>query len=165
MTKFFIIFLFLPLSINVLAHDFYFSFAELQYNQKEQKIEVSISVTGHDFEKYLTEKEVGLPQLEDCKGQPMDMIILEDEINNGFQLSQGDDKIQLHLLGMNVKDDGEVVFFLSSSTLEKPKEIEVRFDLLMNFYIKQQNKLTLFKPNGKEYFSFLSTRPKRTIKL
>ena len=80
MTKFFIIFLFLPLSINVLAHDFYFSFAELQYNQKEQKIEVSISVTGHDFEKYLTEKEVGLPQLEDCKGQPMDMIILEDEL-------------------------------------------------------------------------------------
>jgi hypothetical protein len=137
----------------------------MQYNSKTNKIEVSLEVTGHDFEDYLKDKGVLIPQLEECLGQAMYMTLIQKEISKGFEIMVKGVPLTLDLIGMKINDNDQVVFFLSSRKIQKPDTLEVRFDLMMNFFPLQQNKITVFKPSGKEFVTFLNTRPKRTIEL
>lgn len=146
-------------------HEYFFGFAELQYNEETHKIEVSIAVTGHDFEQYLEEKEIEIPSLEECVGQKIHLNKIEDEIRNGFQVYDGKDLLRLDLLGMEINNKDQAIFYLSSRELKKPESLVVRFDLLMNYYIKQQNKLTVFNDGKKEFYAFLNTGPERKIDL
>lgn len=157
--------IFLSFSLQSLAHEFYFSFAEMQYNEKSEQFEISLEVTGHDLEDYLKEKGIIIPRLEDCVGKPFYLNMIEKELSNGFQILVKNSPLALDLVGMKINDNDQVVFFLTSRKMEKPKSIEIQYDLLMNFFPLQQNKLTLFKPEGKQFVTFLSTRTKRTIEL
>ena len=58
MKKFLFIFFFTCFSTSLNAHEFYFSFAEVEYNEVSGKLEVSLSVTAHDFDLYLEKKEL-----------------------------------------------------------------------------------------------------------
>lgn len=160
------LFALLSLSLVFMSfHEYFFGFAELQYNKKSQKIEVSIAVTGHDFEQYLEEKGIEVPSLEECVGQKIYLSKLEDEIGNGFQIFDGEDELKMDLLGMEVNNRDQAIFYLSSREIKKPESLVVRFDLLMNYYIKQQNKLSVFKEGKKEFYAFLNTGPERKIDL
>lgn len=146
-------------------HEYFFGFAEMQYNEDTQKLEVSVSVTGHDFEQYLNEKDIGIPPLEECVGQTIHLKKIEKEIRNGFQVKENDRELHFDLIGMEVNKKDQAIFYLTSRKMEQPNHLFVRFDLLMNYFIKQQNKLTVFKDGKKEFYSFLNTRPERKIDL
>jgi hypothetical protein len=146
-------------------HEYFLGFAEMQFNDKSKKLEISIAVTGHDLEQYLDEKEVNVPKLEECINQPIHLAKIEKEIQNGFQVNVGDKSLHLDLIGMEVNNRDQAIFYLTSREIEKPKELTVRFDLLMNYFIKQQNKLTVFKNGKKEFYAFLKTGPERKIDL
>jgi len=152
-------------SFQLSAHEFYFSFAEMQYNEKTEQFEISLEVTGHDLEDYLADQGISIPRLEECVGKPIYLSMIEQEISKGFQILVKGNKLQLDLVGIKINDNDQVVIFLTSRKMEKPKTIEVQYDLLMNFFPLQQNKLTLFKPEGKQFVTFLNTRSKRTIEL
>lgn len=155
----------LAFSFQLSAHEFYFSFAEMQYNEKTEQFEISLEVTGHDLEDYLNDQGVSIPRLEECLGKPIYLSMIEKEIANGFQVIVKGKSLSLDLVGMKINDNDQVVFFLTSRKMEKPKSIEIQYDLLMDFFPLQQNKLTLFKPEGKQFVTFLNTRSKRTIEL
>lgn len=155
----------LSFSLQLNAHEFYFSFAEMQYNEKSGQFEVSLEVTGHDLEDYLKDKGIIIPRLEDCVGKPLYLNMIQQELSSGFQIMVKNAPLILDLVGMKVNDNDQVVFFLTSRKMERPKTIDIQYDLLMNFFPLQQNKLTLFKPEGKQFVTFLNTRPKRTIEL
>lgn len=159
-----VILFFMSLSFMSL-HEYFFGFAELQYNENSQKIEVSVAVTGHDFEEYIEEKGIEIPPLEECVGQKIHLNKIEGEITNGFQIYDGDDQLQMDLLGMDINNKDQATFYLSSRKIKKPGSLVVRFDLLMNYFIKQQNKLTVFKDGKKEFYAFLNTGPERKIDL
>lgn len=162
-----IIFSFLLLSSSSIlnAHEYFFSFAEIQYNTETCQIEVSLEVTGHDFEDYLKEKGILIPQLEDCIGQPMYLSLIQEEISKGFEIMTKGSALSLDLIGMKINDNDQVVFFLTTRKIPKPEKIEVRYDLLMDYFPLQQNKITVYKTQGKEFVTFINTRPKRTIQL
>ncbi|WP_159038585.1 DUF6702 family protein [Brumimicrobium mesophilum] len=157
--------LFFSMSLNSKAHEFYFSFAEMQYNEKTEKFEISLEVTGHDLEDYIKNKGILIPRLEDCVGKPLYLNMIEQEISSGFQVIIKERTLQLDLVGMKINDNDQVVLFLVSNKVEKPLTIDVKYNLLMDFYPLQQNKLTIFKPKGKQFVTFLNTRFKRTIEL
>lgn len=157
--------IFFSFSFQMSAHEFYFSFAEMQYNEKTKQFEVSLEVTGHDLEDYLKEKGIMIPRLEECVGKPIYLSMIEQEISKGFQILINDTPLLLNLVGIKVNDNDQVVLFITSRKMEKPKAIDVKYDLLMDYYPLQQNKLTLFKPEGKQFVTFLNTRSKRTIEL
>ncbi len=156
----------LSVSLVIMSfHEYFFGFAEMQYNEKTEKIEISVAVTGHDFELYLEKKGVVIPKLEECVNQKIHMNKIEVEIQQGFQVYAGDQQLQLDLLGMEINTKDQAIFYLSTRKMEKPESLVVRFDLLMNYFIKQQNKLTVFKEGKKEFYAFLNTGPERKINL
>lgn len=157
--------IFITFSLHSNAHEFYFSFAEMQYNEKSEQFEISLELTGHDFEDYLKDKGIIIPRLEECVGKPLYLNMIEQELSKGFQVFVDNNLIDLDLIGMKVNDNDQVVFFLTSPKMKKPKSMDIQYDLLMNFFPQQQNKLTLFKPEGKQFVTFLNTRSKRTIQL
>jgi hypothetical protein len=161
----FLFLLFIPFSIQLNAHEYYFSFAEMQYNTKTSQIEISLEVSGHDFEDYLKERGVLIPRLEECVGQSMYMTLIQKELSKGFEIMVKGKPLSLDLIGMRINDNDQIVFFLTSREIQKPEQVEVRYDLLMNFFPLQQNKITVFKASGKEFVTFLNTRSKRTIEL
>lgn len=152
-------------SFQLSAHEFYFSFAEMQYNKKSEQFEISLVVTGHDMEEYLADIGVSIPNLEQCARQPIYLSLIEIEINKGLQILIKGNSLSLDLIGMKINDNDQVVFFMTSRKMQKPNSIAIQYDLMMDFYPLQQNKLTLFKPEGKQFVTFLNTRTKRTIKL
>tara|TARA_B100000508_G_scaffold118450_1_gene98524 strand:+ start:37958 stop:38455 length:498 start_codon:yes stop_codon:yes gene_type:complete len=160
------LFIIAALGLGLLSfHEYFFGFGELQYNEKTRKIEVSIAVTGHDFEQYLEEKGVEIPPLEECVNQPVHLNKIEKEIRLGFEAKEENQKLQFDLIGMEVNNKDQAIFYLTSREMERPDELVIRFDLLMNYFIKQQNKLTVFNDGKKEFYSFLKTGPERKISL
>jgi hypothetical protein len=144
-------------------HEYFMGFAEMQYNSSTHKLELSISVTGHDLEEYLEKAGVEIPSLEECVGQPLHLKNIEKELVKGFQIMNNDKLLKLDLIGMEVNNKDQAIFYLTSREIERPDALEVRFDLLMNYFFKQQNKLTVFNQGKKEFYSFLKSTPVRTI--
>ena len=159
--KFWLVILLFFSITQVFSHEFYFSFAEMQYNKELKRYEVSIRATGHDVEDFLKSKGEELPALEECIGNPIAENILEKYITQFYQVKVNDKAINFTLIGLEVNIKDEVIFYLKSNALEKPKALEITYDLLMDFFPDQQNKLTLFTENGKDYLGFLPHRRTR----
>lgn len=143
------------------AHDYYFSFAEMQYNYDAKRFEVSVRATGHDVEEFLKDREYEIPSLEKSIGNPVAENILESYVTKYFKVLVDGKPLEFTLVGLEVNLKDEVIFYLKSNKLEKPKAIEIVYDLLMDYFPDQQNKLTLFTDNGKDYLGFLPHRRKR----
>jgi hypothetical protein len=146
---------------HVFGHEFFFSFAEMQYNDDLKRYEVSIQATGHDVEDFLKSKGEDLPVLEKCIGNPIAENILATYVTKYFQIKVDGKAINLTLIGLEVNIKDEVIFYLKSNKIEKPKSLEIVYDFLMDFFPDQQNKLTVFTAKGKEYLSFLPNRRTR----
>lgn len=154
-------FIFLQLVCPVFGHQFYFSFAEMQYNKELERLEVSIRATGHDVEAFLKSKGEELPSLENCIGNPVAEQVIENYLLKYFQVKINDKPINFTLIGLEVNIKDEVVFYLKSNQLIKPEAIEIKYDLLMDHFPDQQNKLTIFTEKGKDYLGFLPHRRTR----
>lgn len=146
---------------NLFAHEFFFSFAEMQYNAELKRYEVSIQATGHDVEDFIKSKGEDLPALEKCIGNPLAENILESYIVKHFQVKVNGKPISFTLIGLEVNIKDEVIFYLKSNTLDKPTSLEIMYDLLMDFFPDQQNKLTIYTDKGKDYLGFLPHRRTR----
>lgn len=144
-------------------HEYYFSFGEIQYSSEHKRFEISITCTGHDLEEYIKNKGIEIPKFEDCIDSPVHLNKIENVIQNGFKLSVDGKSISLELVGMEVNTKDQAVFYLTSRKLEKPENFEVEYNLMMDYFPIQQNKLTIFKQEGKEYLTFLKSRTKRNF--
>lgn len=160
------IFFILPLVLLLMSfHEYYMSFAELDYNEDSSRLEISVSVTGHDLEEYMKEKGLEIVALESCSSDPISMKNIEKVLNNGFQVFMDEEKLKLDLVGLEVDTKDQATFYLLSREIKHPETLKVRYDLLMNYFLEQQNKLTVFKGNKKEFYAFLKHKPERIIEL
>lgn len=146
------------------AHDYYFAFAEVQYNSNSQKIEATVIATGHDIEEYLAHIGQPISKLENANN-PIDLKVLQSLMNKHFQVTNQDGKvIALQLLAVEVNNKDEALFYLISKPMEKPSALHFTFDLLMDHFPEQQNKITIFEAAGKSYLSFMPHKTKRIFR-
>lgn len=173
MKKFLFIFLFTCFSNSLNAHEFYFSFAEVEYNEVSGKLEVSLSATAHDFDRYLEKKGIDVNPLESFGTDSLSLKLLEQEINSHLifestqenTITEGTEMIWLKLEGMEVLLNGIVYFYMSASVSQIPDELTIKFNLLMSVFSDQQNKMA-FKYREQKYdLIFLKHEPSQTIKL
>lgn len=147
--------------LTMSMHEYYFSFGEIQYSDNQKRFEISITCTGHDLEDYIKSKGVEIPKFEECIESPVHQKKIEKIIQEGFKVYVDDKSILLELVGMEVNTKDQAVFYLTSRKMDKPESFEVEYNLLMDYYPIQQNKLTVFTPQSKEYLTFLKSRTKR----
>ena len=73
---------------SVSAHEFYFAFAEVEYDEMNSRIEATLTVSTHDFELYLQQKGIIQGDLNKNKSDSLKMQLIEDEIVKHFNLKK-----------------------------------------------------------------------------
>lgn len=162
MLSFLIVFAF---SATSFAHEFYFAYAELTYNELQQRFEGTIIFTTHDLERAIEPKGTLIGKFEKLDETSTELKLIEQYINQHFQINYGcalDSnatdaicKSQFTLEGIVTQLNGTIECYISSTAGALYNPVQFKFDALMERYTNQQNKLTFIYRNQKETLNFL----------
>ncbi|MCH2225616.1 MAG: hypothetical protein MK066_12670 [Crocinitomicaceae bacterium] len=142
--KHLLIILYLAVAFNSAAHDYYFAFAELEYNDFTKKFESTITASSHDLERVLAVRGIDVDSLDLLTHSSEKFIQLEGFLNEGFVIANRTTKTHLSIVGVEILLNGIIHFFLESESIEVNDYIDVEFSFLMSEFPEQQNKLTLY---------------------
>ncbi|MFM8595717.1 MAG: DUF6702 family protein [Flavobacteriales bacterium] len=177
MPKFvFSVFFFLVSSTAPFAHEFYFAFAEMSYNEMSRRFEGTIIFTTHDLEKALDPKGSLIGKLEISDESSPIRTQLEQYINQHFNITYGcaldsnavDAFCQSYftLEGIATKLNGTIECYISSSKVAGfYAPVSIQFDALLEIYPAQQNKLTFLYRQDKFNLNFIPGKLIQTIPL
>ncbi len=155
----FLITVFLSFFINTLnAHEYHFSFAEVGFNHKCKCLEISISVAAHDIEFALKKKGLSKGSLERDISENGISLDLKNEFLNHFIINVDNKDLELSIDGYEFTDDGLLYIYMSSKTINITdfSVLQFRYDILMESFSDQQNKLTFIYKNFKQTLSFIN---------
>lgn len=147
------------------GHDYFFAFSEVQYNHFRQKFEVTVVASAHDLDYMWRDSELNSDVISDLRVDSEEFRLVEEFVNEGFQLNSPKDRIKLRIIGIESLLNGVVNFYLESYEVPLPKELHVTFDLLMDEFPQQQNKMTLYIGEHTYTKAFLQNERKHTLKL
>lgn len=145
------------------GHDYYFAFAEVEYNDFSQKFEATLIASGHDMEHFLSDVGLDIDKVSSLTPETTEFATLQKVINRHFSISSKGEKVHFQLLGSEVLLNGTVQFYLESNPIIVSSSIQVRFDLLMDRYEQQQNKITLFYRSKSHTATFLKGQKQQEI--
>jgi hypothetical protein len=154
------------LCFPVFAHDFFFAFAEMEYNTSSKKMESTLIVSTHELEHWLQSKEASFKELENSAPDNILYQELASKLLSGFAVKSEKNKdISLSLIGFEIMQNGVTHFFFSSKKILLKHCIHVRFDLWMDKYPEQQNKLTFLYQGNSQTLAFLHNCKEQTLPL
>ena len=161
-----IIFLITSLSIfSFNMHEYYFGFAEMEYNSTAKNFEISLKTTAHDFEHHMEHMGVNIGHIEKLKTGDSLFAEVMKEVNKGFSISKEGENLGLKCIGFEVDLKDNLYFYLKSETTEKEGKWNIEFDLMMNSYPKQQNKLNYVESGNKTALTFVYSNKERTLEI
>lgn len=164
--KFLLPFIFLfAVSSQALAHEYFFGFAEMSYNEEEQAYEGTLILSTHDVEEWLIQKEVPISSLEDHIDDYSVYPLMELEIFEGFQITANGINLIFELDGYEILDNGMTQFYFHSKKVEKGNKLDITFDLMMREYPRQQNKINYLEENKSLTAVFLANHTTNSISL
>lgn len=164
------------LAFNGSTHEYFFAFAEVEYDEINNRVEATLTVSTHDFEFYLQQKGIIQGDLNKNKSDSLKMQLIEKEILKHFQLkhffavgenttSYTQKMSELKLDGFETNLTGTTEFYMSSEVYLPLNTIEVTFDILMDQHPNQQNKLYLITRDEKSTIDFLPSKKTQLIEL
>jgi hypothetical protein len=154
-------------TFTVSAHEYFFAFAEVEYKKTSGVIEATLIVTTHDFEKWLDNKGWSGKDLISSADDSLSIQFIEDEINKHFQISSDiHDLIGMNLIGYENQLIGTTQFYLTAE-VEPVQLFNFKFDLMMDLFPEQQNKLNFINKEReiKTTLEFLPSRNNQSIDL
>lgn len=163
MTKLARIFLFLIAAtpLSAFSHDYFFSYAEVEYNDFTQRLEATLDITAHDLE------EAFLKNGDSVRFEQVfttaDVELFEDYINKNFHFGSASQKSNFSYIGHELELTGIAHIYLQSDPIELPDELTVRYSVLMDNFINQQNKLTFIHRGQKQTIAFLQHEKEQQI--
>lgn len=146
-------------------HEYFFGFAEMEFNEQENKFEISLQTTAHDFEHHMEHMGVQLGHIEKLKVEDSLFQLALKEVYQGFSISKEGKKLALKCIGYEVNLKDELFFYLQSETTDKSGKWNIEFDLMMNSFPKQQNKLNYVEKGKKTALTFLFSNKERTLEI
>ncbi len=147
------------------GHDYYFAFGEVEYNDVTQKFETTLIVSTHDLEMILEKKEISSVKIDQISEGSQDYANLASYLTSHFIIKTGSERCSFNLIGMETLLNGTTNFYFESLPVELSGELSFRFDLFMDFYKQQQNKITFHYRDNTYTFPFLITEPTQKLKL
>jgi hypothetical protein len=155
MKKYSILFFSILFTLNLSAHPFYFSYAEIQYNEFCNCFEGFISLSSHDFEELLNEEKNTKTNISKAMNDSLLKKEISEILNSGLSFSVGRQEIRIQLEGYESEMNGLTRFYFKTQPFKNSQEIIVEFDLFMEKYKEQQNKLTIIQRDKKVTIDFL----------
>jgi hypothetical protein len=117
----------------------------MQINSFTQRLEGTIMATEHDLEIALKDEGLEIKELSTSLKDSSVYNYLQDYINLHFQMSTKSYSSDFRLVGFESFLNGQIYLYIESNPLpDEYTGFEVRFDLLMDTFTEQQNKLTIY---------------------
>jgi len=146
------------------AHDYFFAFAEVEYDEYNARVEATIVMTTHDFESYLMKNNVISKELSFYKNDTLILKQVENEILKHFTLNSSSVG-KLTLEGFETQLTGMIQVYLTAPILSPSEGLDIQFDLLMDDFKEQQNKLTFIYRDQKTSYVYLQNKRSQHIDL
>lgn len=158
--------LILVCSLQSLAfgHDYYLAFAEVEYNEISQKFEATVSLSSHDLERIFEEKNWSIDALESPE-KTENFEAVTKWLLTQFVISSNEKDVCFNIIGCEVELSGMIRFYMESAPIELSSALNVQFNVLMQEFPEQQNKLTLYYRNQTITKSFLPSAFVQKIRL
>jgi hypothetical protein len=137
------------------AHDYYFGFAEMQYNETNKTLETTLVLSAHDFEEILFKEKIIDKELEFLVGNKAFIQQLEKIVLNHFTVQSGNIQFKFDLIGYEVFNTGLINLYLQAENVKLGHNLLIKFDSLMDEFPEQQNKLTFIYGTQKATAVFL----------
>ncbi len=158
--------LFALFSSSLKAHDTYFAFAEVKYDDLNGRLEATLTVSTHDLERVLSEKELLKGAL---SSSPMNSLLISSittYIQSAFYFSsREDEQLIWQIEGIENTLTGTTNIYLSSIVNERSGVFTIQFDVFMDRYPEQQNKMTFIFHEKKITRVFLNSHRTDTFKI
>ena len=158
--------LFALFSSSLKAHDTYFAFAEVKYDDLNGRLEATLTVSTHDLERVLSEKELLKGAL---SSSPMNSLLISSittYIQSAFYFSsREDEQLIWQIEGIENTLTGTTNIYLSSIVNERSGVFTIQFDVFMDRYPEQQNKMTFIFHEKKTTRVFLNSHRTDTLKI
>lgn len=124
------------------SHDYFFAFAEVDYDDISQRLEATVSASSHDLERLFDSKKWTIDDLTHFSNDKKNCIEISNWLFEQFSMSTNNQQIELSIIGCEVELNGQIHFYIESKPIEILTELTVTFNFLMNIYQAQQNKVT-----------------------
>lgn len=155
MKKYNILFFSILFTLKLNAHPFYFSYTEIEYNEFCNCFEGFISLSSHDFEELLNEEKNTKTSISKAMNDSLLKKEINEILNSGLSFSAGRQEIRIQLEGYESEMNGLTRFYFKTKPFKNSEEIIVEYDLFMEKYKEQQNKLTIIQRDKKVTIDFL----------
>jgi hypothetical protein len=152
-------------SFQVVAHEYYFGFAEMQYNPVNKTLEATIVLTAHDLELVLEQKGIHLKNLELSEKDSLTISKVFSILGETFTVIVGNQKAIFKPLGFEVNRIGQINIYIFAENINLLNSIDITFSTLMDSFPLQQNKLTFIHENNSYTAVFLPNKKSEIIKL
>jgi hypothetical protein len=157
---------FISVLFSANAHEYYFAFGEVEYNESTKKLEVTLELSAHDLEFDMRKSGIMFEKhLEDQTHNPDFKDQLKEHLSKGFNISIKESNIPLKLVGYDIFATGLIAVFFESEPIEIFQAISFKFDLLMDSFPNQQNKITFIANTKKQTAVFLPSKRTEIITL
>jgi len=147
------------------GHDYFFAFAEVEYNDVSQKFEATISASTHDMERIFENKGWSIDALESLQNDTENFTEISNWLLDQFSISSRGNYATFTIIGCEIELTGMIHFYIESAPIQISNSLTVEFDLLMDHFPEQQNKLTLYYRDQTITESFLPIKKSKEIKL
>ena len=126
-------------SVHALAHKYYVSIAEMEYDAENDRIKVSLKMTAHDFEHVLEAKFNKHLHIEEYSDTTEVIQYAVEYLGSHFKVYSGDSQCEMSYLGKEVTLRDDLYFYFSFLHIKQPSTIKIVNTLLFSLSNQQQN--------------------------
>lgn len=146
----------LLLSSGTLAHEFYMSLTQINFNDKQRSLEISIKIFADDLERALIEKGMEPLFIGTEKEKPNSEEVILAYLQRRFKLEVNGTEVQYNWVGMEITNDfGAIWCYVEVLNVDAVKDISFYNRILTEAFDGQTNVVELLMPSGtKRYWHF-----------
>jgi uncharacterized protein YlxP (DUF503 family) len=122
-----------------LAHKYYVSIAEMEYDKANKRIKVSLKVTAHDFEHVLEDKFDKRIHIEQYNDSSQVMLYAQEYLEKSIKVYSADKPCVFNYIGKEVTLREDLYFYFSFTNVQDPSTIKIVNTLLFSLSNQQQN--------------------------
>mgnify|MGYP000689961724 CR=1 FL=1 len=123
----------------LMAHQYFISIAEMEYNSEKNRIDVSLKMTAHDLEDVIGRKfdeKIDIMAISDTSKA---FVYFQDYLKHNFRVISEEETLKISYLGKEIKNTEDLFVYFSFMNPKNPAAIKIISNLLYSISDLQQN--------------------------
>jgi hypothetical protein len=146
--------------LSSFTHKFYVSICDIDYNDKNESLEIAIKLIAHDVERTLEEQGIPKLRLASEKEHENTDKVLSHYIKNHFEVQVNEVVYEFSFVGKEIENNEDLWCYLEVKGVKHPELVSITNTLLTDMFSEQSNIVNV-NVNGKR-MSMTLTKDKPT---